>query len=190
MTPRTKTWVTRGVGGLGLCAALVTALVATHALGSVDYLSYLATRGELIDTWAVLSLLDVLAALGAAVGAWLFLRRRQLICAAALLALPWITSTVIEASRCDVVVVCRTIGWAALPRGAFDWSIRIRDVSVHEAELLAYKALRDASLPYSPLYPTLSNGRWRVATFNDDMVRMPYDVVIEAQTGAAQVVKR
>jgi hypothetical protein len=177
--------------GLCVLAALVTTTATLHAAGSVAYLHYLVTRGELVNLWAVLSALDVIVALAALVTAWLCLwRRKKLGRAAILLLLPLIPSTVIEASRCDVQTVCETIGWAALPPPAFGWSVRIRDVSEHEAEHLATKALRDAGLPYWAFEPRLSNRQWRLATYDSDMVRAPYDVVIDARTGSGGVVKR
>ena len=181
---------TLALGGLCALAALVTVTAGGHAAGSVEYLHYLVTRGELVDLWAVLSGLDVVVALGALLIGWLCLWRRKLRTAAMFLLLPLIAPTVIEATRCDVDVVCGTIGWAALPSPAFDWSLRIRDVSEHEAEHLASKALRDASLPYSAFEPHLSNRQWRLATYDDDMVRAPYDVVIDARTGRSSLEKR
>jgi hypothetical protein len=175
--------------GLCLVAVLVTAAAARHASGSVEYLHYLVTRGELVDMWAVLSCLDVLVALMALMAAWLCLWRRKLRTAAMFLLLPLITPTVIEATRCDVATVCSTIGWAALPSPAFSWSLRIRDVSEHEAEHLAAKALRDAGLPYAAFEPHLSARQWHLATYDDDMVRGPYDVVIDAQTGSGRIVR-
>lgn len=174
--------------GLCVLAALVTIAAALHAFGSAGYLHYLVTRGELVDIWAVLSGLDIFVALVALMAAWLFLWRRKLRTAAMLLLLPPITPTVMEATRCDVTTVCSTIGWAALPSSAFGWSFRVRDVSEHEAGRLAAKALRDAGLPYWAFEPHLSARQWRLATYDDDMVRGPYDVVIDAHTGSAEIV--
>jgi hypothetical protein len=179
-----------GLALFGVVAAFFTWAAVMHASGSVEYLHYLATRGELVDTWAVLSTLDVLFGVIGVTGAWLYLWRRRLRRAAAFLALTLVAPVVVEASRCHVEAVCRTIGWAALPAHAFDWSLRIRDVSVHEAAHIAGRALRDAGLPYSPWAPRLSAGWWRLETRTENMALGPYEVLVEARTGKAKVVRR
>lgn len=178
-----------GLGAIYLLAACFALIGALGALGSADYLLYMLTRGTIVDMWAVLSALNVLAAIVALVAAGLCLRRRKLTAMALWLALPLIPSTVIGATRCDVIVTCNLIGWAALPAPAFAWQVRVRDVTEPEAGLIASQTLRDAGSEAWAFEPRLANRQWRLIAQKDG-VRQPYDVVIDARTGRGRLEQR
>lgn len=174
-----------------LAALAVWALLcAIRAVGSSEYLIYIGTRGETIELWTVLSLLDVLLTIAGVAGGLWFLRHRKPGMAALFFLLPIPTPFVIEANRCDVFPSCYATQWAILPREAFDWDIRIRDVTEQSAEGYANEALRKAGLRYTAWYPKLANRQWRLETRNDDFERGPDDVVIDARTGGARIIPR
>ena len=175
---------------LAVLALFITVLAALRAWGSGDPLVYVATQGDVIDILTILSVLDVLLAVIGVMGAWLFLWRKRLGLVAAFLLLPFPAPFIIEANRCDYLPLCESTDWALLPRQAFVWSIRIRDVDVHAAQDIANGALRSAHLPYSAWYPRLDARQWRVETRNQDMERGPYDVIVDAETGRASIVRR
>lgn len=178
-----------GLGVFYLLAAYFALKGILGALGCAEYLHYLLTRGTVVDMWAVLSTITVVWAIVALVAAGLCLRRRKLTAMALWLTLPVIPSTVLEASRCDFAPLCNVIGWAALPATAFDWQVRVRDVTESEADLIADQTLHDAGSEARAFEPKLANRQWRLIAQKDG-VRQPYDVVIDARTGHGRLEKR
>lgn len=172
-------------------AALVTVLSVLQLPWTLEYPAYVLTRADVVDLWAVLSVLNVALAVIGIVGAWLSLWRRKLALAAFLIVLPIPTPFIIEANRCDVYPACEAIDWARLPRSAFAWRIRIREVDDAQLALgIAYGALERAKLTYHPWDPKLVGGQWRVETRTDDMDLGPYEVLVDAKTGKATIVHR
>lgn len=178
-------WIT-----VALAAVIVTALVAFNLSGSASYLIYLATDGDTLDIWAALSLLTVISAAVGVFGAWFFLLRKRPGLAAAALLLPFPAPFLLEANRCDVYPICESTDWARLPRQAFAWRIRIRDVDEHSAYNIAMAALLDAKLDYHAWDPKLVAGEWRVETRADDMDLGPYEVIVDPKTGSTRIVVR
>lgn len=178
-----------GLGAFYLLAAYFALGGALGVVGCVEYLHYEVTRGTVVDIWTVLSAISVTAGIVALVMAGLSLRRRKLKAMALWLTLPFVPTLVLEATRCDFMPVCNVIGWAALPRSVADWSVRVRDVTASEAELIASQTLRDAGSEAWAFEPRLANRQWRLITQKDG-VRQPYDVVIDARTGQGRLEQR
>jgi len=107
--------------------SFVTLLCAWIVFWAGQYLLWVATRGDAIDIWTVLTVVEVACALGGAVGAWLLIRRGRPGRALLLLPLPFAGSFLVEANRCDVLPACAWAGWASLPKGAFEWRLPLRD---------------------------------------------------------------
>lgn len=170
-------------------AALLTLWSLAAVLGGGEYLLYLVGRGDIVDGWALLSLLEVLAAIIGVLGAWLAIRRRAHRWAVLFLALQLPAPMVIEANRCDLLP-CR-LAWAQLPRSFFEWRLRIRPVrNAGDAQAIAYGALRRAGLTETPGLATPEAGLWIVPTWLPSDQPGSHVVVIEARTGKATVVER
>ncbi len=174
---------------LAIFGVLVTLLSAVRVWDSGDYLHYLITRGDTFGVWAVLQLLSFVLAIVGVASFWLLWRRARLGLAAGALLVPLIAPFVLEANRCDVIPFCEQTDWARLPQEVFKWEVRYRDVDPSTARNIASGALDDAKLPYHAWDPRRVGGEWRVETRTDDMDLGPYEVVVDAQTGKAEIVR-
>lgn len=179
-----------------LIRCLLLLLVATLlfvAVGSLAaaalYLGYLATRGTVFDTWAVLSIISALLSVTAIAGAGLALWRRKLTLALAFAVLAVPAPFVIEGSRCDTAQACRVMGWAALPATAFRWQVRLRPVTdPNEARWIASAALSKAGSSGSPFKPKRFADHWIVPAINEDGWPNAYAVRIDTRSAKARLV--
>lgn len=171
-----------------LWLALSFLVAALSLVDSGPILVDLARRGTVFGAWSVLHLLHFLFAIAAIVGAGWALRRRRPLTALLFSVLAWPTSYVIAASRCDYPG-CRSMTWAALPSGAFDWGVRIRPVTDrNEAEAIASEALFRAGSRFHSYDPKQFDGYWIVPTISDDGWAGPSAVRVDARTGASRFV--
>lgn len=164
-------------------------LAVSTLAGDAGYLAYLALEATVFDGWGVLAIVSALLSLTAIVGAVLAARRRRMMIALAvsLLALPPMFVT--EGSRCDTAAACRLMGWAALPRAALDWSVRIRPVTDrNEAEAIAAVALDKAGSDDATFKARRFADHWIVSTMNDDGWGGAHAVRIDTRTGATALV--
>lgn len=171
-----------------LWIALSLLVAALSLVGSGPQIVDLATSQTVFEIWSVLAILDVFFALTAILGAGFALVRRKLLLALLFPLLAWPVGFVIEASRCDYPA-CRSMAWAALPRVAGDWSLRIRPVTDrNEAEAIASGALFEAGSAYHTYDAKQFDGYWIVPTINDDGWPGPGAVQIDTRTAATSFV--
>ncbi|MFT4252297.1 MAG: hypothetical protein QM608_07420 [Caulobacter sp.] len=169
--------------------ALYLATGAVAAIwGGAEYLWYIATRSDVFDAWAVLSILTVVAGVVGLVGAGFWIWRRRMAYAAAFLALTIPAPMIIEASRCDWYG-CAPITWAALHPEMLAWQVRLREADADAAEGIAFNTLRLSYMPYTAAAPRREGRIWRLETRTDQDVRGPHDVLVDARTGRAAVVR-
>lgn len=181
----------RVFGILMLFATVVSTLLTLFTFRwTIEYPLYLATRGDIIDAWAVLSVLNVALVVIGTAGAWWLLWRRRFGWVAASLALTLPAGFLIEANRCDYFPSCRSTDWARLPPAVFKPHLRIRPVDNHAAQVIAQQSLEKAKLPWRARDPKLVDGQWHVETRSDDMDLGPYEVIIDPRTEDARIVLR
>jgi hypothetical protein len=179
-------WVGRSLALLWIALSLLVA--ALRLMGSGPQVVDLASRQTVFEIWGVLAVLDVLFALTAILGAGFALVRRKLPLAVFFSVLAWPVGFIIEASRCDYPS-CRTMAWAALPRGAGNWNVRIRPVTdQREAESIASAALFKAGSEFDAYDAKRFEDHWIVPTINDDGWPGPSAVKIDTRTAATSFV--
>lgn len=180
-------WLGRILALLVIALSLLVAVVSL--LGSADFVGYLASRGTTFEIWGVLHGLALLFALIAIAGIGFALLRRKLLMALLFSAFAWPMGFVIEGSRCDTEAGCRMMGWAAMPAGFRDWSIRIRPVTDrNDADNIASMALYEAGSRYSTYNPQRFGDHWIIATINPDGRPGPHAVRVDARTAATRFV--
>jgi len=158
-------------------------------IGAGEFLVYLATRGTYFDIWGLLSLLEVLFVAVAVIGAAVALWRRKILLGALVAVLAWPIGLAVEATRCDYPA-CRAMAWAALPRQAGEWSVRIRPVTdANEARAIASGALFEAGSSDHPYDPKQFDGYWIVPTTNGHGWPGARAVKIDTRTGATRFVQ-
>lgn len=102
--------------GLRILAGAFAFVSTLHAMQSAEYIVYIVQHHARLDGWAALSALDIALAVVGIAGSWMALRRRVHIWAVPFFLLVQLPiPTIIGASRCDTLISCRLIGWAALP---------------------------------------------------------------------------
>lgn len=175
---------------LPLALTGVLALLAVgHLAGASLYLAYLATRATVFDLWGALSIASAALSLAALLGAGFALWRRRFALAVLVAALTLPVPLMIEGSRCDTADLCRLAGWARLPDGAFDWSVRIRPVTdANEAEMIASAALWESGSRDGPFQTRRFPDHWLVSTINDDGWAGAQAVSIDTRTGRASLI--
>jgi hypothetical protein len=180
-------WLVTGFCSLLLAIFLFSALGSLAGEGS--FLGYLATRATTFDAWGVLSIISVLLSLTAIVGAGYAIWRRRLVLALAISVLALPTHAVIEGSRCDTAALCRAFGWAALPAGAFDWSVRIRPVTdPNEAKGIASATVSKSEPAVSPFRAKRFGDYWIVSTIDKGGWSGPHAVRIDTKSAGARLV--
>lgn len=180
-------WLFTGLLAIPVAVLFLGALVTLTA--DASYLGYLVSRSTVFDTWGVLNIISTVLALIAVVGTALSVWRLQMVTALLFAALSLPASVVIEGSRCDTIEACRMLGWAALPRSAFDWHIRIRPVTdPNEARAIAYSALSDANVDDGPFLEKRFGDHWIVSTINDDGWPGAHAVRIDTRTAETALI--
>lgn len=179
-------WTGRVVALLWIALSLL--LAGSGLINSISLNIELASRRTVFEVWAVLHALHLLFALTAILGVAWALTRRRLLTALLFSLLAWPMGYVIEANRCDYPA-CRAMAWAALPPGAFDWSVRIRPVTDRgEAETIASAALFKAGSGLGTYQAKRFEDYWIVPTIDDDGRPGPHAVRVDMRTGATSFV--
>lgn len=164
-------------------AVLFVGALESLAVGAFS-LWALASRATVFDTWGALEIVSTVLALIAVVGTVLAACRLRMIAALLFAALPLPATFVIQGSRCDTTAACRSMGWAALPRGAFNWQVRIRSVTdPKEAEWIASGRLWRDHLDDAPFQAKRFGDHWIVSTIDADGEPGAHAVRIDARTG-------
>jgi len=180
-------WAVRLLALLWIGLSLLMAI--PRLIGAGEFLVYLATRGTYFDIWGLLSFLEVLFVAIAVVGGGLALRRRKILLGALVAILAWPIGLVVEATRCDYPA-CRAMAWAALPRQAGEWGVRMRPVTdANEARAIASGALFEAGSSDDAYDPKQFDGYWIVPTTNAHGWPGARAVKVDMRTGATRFVQ-
>lgn len=180
-------WLVTGLLGIPVAVLFLGALATLTA--DASYLGNLASKATVFNTWGALNIVSAVLTLIAIVGTVLSVWRLRMVTALLFAALSLPASVVIEGSRCDTTAACRMLGWAALPRTAFDWHVRIRPVTdPNEASAIASNALSDANVDDAPFLEKRFGDHWIVSTIDDDGWPGAHAVRIDTRTAETALI--